>query len=145
MFLIFLHLKHIETSFLDYTWHEVSVCRKWIDCVNIFPRWHSSESNYRKLNHKECLFNKLFLLVFHHFLPLSLSRANLKNCYFCHLSTQTWLLVESSSFCLLFTSFIPSGFCWFLLFLAETDSVASTFPYRSKVSTSVWKMIYCWG
>ena len=51
------------------------------------------------------------------FLPLSLSRLNLKNCYFCHLSTQTWLLAESALFAnslphLFYQKFADLGFFW---------------------------------
>ena len=51
------------------------------------------------------------------FLPLSLSRLNLKNCYFCHLSTQTWLLAESALFAnslphLFYQKSADLGFFW---------------------------------
>ena len=51
------------------------------------------------------------------FLPLSLSRLNLKNCYFCHLSTQTWLLAESALFAnslphLFYQKSAELGFFW---------------------------------
>ena len=57
-----------------------------------------------------------FYSFFVTFLLPSLSRLNLKNCYFCHLSAQTWLLVESA----LFASSLPhlfyqnfADFCFF--------------------------------
>ena len=73
------------------------------------------------------------------FLPLSLSRLNLRNCYFCHLSTQTWLLAESALFAnslphLFYQKSADLGFFWQGLILVILPFPADVKPAETSVT-----------
>ena len=78
------------------------------------------------------------------FLPLSLSRLNLKNCYFCHLSTQTWLLAESALFAnslrhLFYQKSADFGFFWQGLILVILPFPADVKQGKLSVTVIYWR------
>ena len=128
-------LRHSSSEIVFEVLHDrIWVQGKWIDCrKKKLLDFRQLNSNFTLINHMASLSNKLLLHIFVTSPPLSLSIFYLKNCYFCHPSSQTWLLAESDSFCSLFTSFIQSRFCWFWPFWARIRSSEFTFPYQRKL------------
>lgn len=67
-------------------------------------------------------------------LPFSLSKLNLKNCYFCHLSTQTWLLAESALFAGSLPHLFYPNFADFCFFWQGLILVILPFPIDVKLA-----------